>query len=51
MTECKTAKKLIYKWRDAVQKASMQNWQAIMFGKREIDKHRKTCKKCKGAKS
>lgn len=47
---CKTAKRLLHKWANEVQHANMNTWQSIMFGKREIDKHRKRCKKCKGSK-
>lgn len=46
--KCKKGKKLLHEWANQVKNASMNEWQSIMFGKREYDKHAKRCKICKG---
>lgn len=43
---CKTGAKLLHKWAQDVQNATMMTWSRIMFGPRAYDRHVAKCKKC-----
>lgn len=44
--KCKTGKRLIHQWAEQVRTARMDNWESIMMGNREYDKHKRKCKVC-----